>query len=242
MQNKIKVSVIIPVYNAGKYLCQCLDSVVGQTLKGIEVVCVNDGSTDNSLNVLKNYQKKYGNIKIVDQKNGGVIAARIAGYKVATGEYISWVDADDFADKEMLSKLYEAAIKNDADVVYCNYNFYPSEVINKQKWFNKYNGVVNWKFVMNNTVQWNKIVKKELLDQLDITKLFEIIGEGCYGLVLINAKNIIAIDECLYNYRVGHTSLSSDFKNVKWYKKVAERSLNLFNYVKENNYDKSWID
>ena len=239
---KTKISIIIPIYNADKYLRECLDSITNQTLDDIEIICVNDGSKDKSLEIIKEYKNKFKNIIIIDQKNSGVIAARIAGYKAATGEYIGWVDADDFIDKKMFEKLYKSAKKCNADVAYCNYNFYPKEVVNKQKWFNEYSGKVTWNFIMNNTIQWNKIVKKELLDKLDITKLFETIGEGCYGIVLINAKSIISIDECLYNYRVGHASLSSGFKNIKWYKTVVERSLNMLSYVKDNNYDNEWIN
>ena len=93
---KPKISVIVPVYNAEKFLNQCIDSIVNQELKEIEIICVNDGSTDDSLNILKEYQKKYNNIKVIEQKNSGVIAARVNGLKTATGEYVAWVDSDDF--------------------------------------------------------------------------------------------------------------------------------------------------
>lgn len=239
---KCCLSIIIPVYNAGKYLRECLSSVVKQKLPNFEVICINDGSTDESLDILQEFASKYEFIKIINKKNGGVISARILGYDNASGEYIGWVDADDFVDTEMFSILYENAIKDDADVSYCNYNFYPNEVINKQKWYKDYEGNVNWKFIMNNTIQWNKIVKKELLDHLNITELFETVGEGCYGLVLINAKKIVSIDKPLYNYRVGHSSLSSNFKNVNWYKKVVDRSFNMLNYVEKNEYSSEWCD
>lgn len=239
---KTKLSIIIPVYNAEKYLDECLTSVTNQTLDNYEIVCVNDGSTDKTLEILKKFQEHNDNIKIIDQPNQGVIGARIAGYKNATGEYIGWVDSDDFVDKTMFEKLYQAALKNEADVVICNYNFYPNEVINKKKWFNEFQGQADWKFVNKNTVQWNKIVKKELLDSLNIIDLFENVGEGCYSFVLIKAKNIVTINECLYNYRVGQQSLSSNFSNIKWYVKTVDRAKQRKAYAAKYQLSSEWIE
>ena len=238
---KPKISIIIPVYNAEKYLGACLDSILNQTFDDFEIVCVNDGSNDESVNILEEYNTKSSKVKLINKENGGVISARIAGFKEACGEYIGWVDADDFIENNMLEVMYISALNNDADVVYCNYNFFPNEVVNKTKWYNPYRGVVDWKFIMNNTIQWNKLVKKELLDEMNITSLFENMGEGCYGLVFINSNTIISIDEPLYNYRVGHSSISGSFNNLKWYKIVVKRALNMAEYVKENNYDKEWV-
>lgn len=240
--NNCCLSIIIPVYNAEKYLRDCLESVVKQKLSNFEIICINDGSTDGSLDILQDFASKYDFMKIINKENGGVISARICGYNAASGKYIGWVDADDFVEDDMFSTLYERALEVDADVSYCNYNFYPNKVINKQKWYKGYDGNINWKFIMNNTIQWNKIVKKELLDSLNITNLFEIVGEGCYGLVLINAKKIVSIDKPLYNYRVGHSSLSSNFKNINWYKKVVDRSFNMLNYVSKNEYSDEWCN
>lgn len=238
----IKLSIIMPVYNSELYLEKSIESIINQDFNDYELICVNDGSNDNSKKILEKYAKKNKKIKIINQENKGVIKARIAGYEAATGKYIAWVDSDDFIEKEMFSRLINAANENKADVVYCNYNFYPKNVINKKKWFNNFEGNVDWKFVMNNTIQWNKIVKKELLDQVKITKLFEEIGEGCYGIVLIKAKKIISINECLYNYRVGHTSLSSNFENIDWYKKVVKRANANLQYVTKEKYSNEWIE
>lgn len=238
---KIKVSICIPIYNAGDYLNQCLDSVVNQDFSDYEIICVNDGSTDNSKGILQFYKEKYNFIKVIHQENKGVVAARIRAYNEANGEYVAWVDADDFVEKSMYSKLYNTAKKNNADIAYCNYNFFPQKVVNKEKWFKKYEGIMDYNFISKNTIQWNKIVKKELLDKLQIQKLFNYIGEGCYAFVFINAKKIVSIDECLYNYRVGQNSLSSNFKNINWYIKVVEREKNKIQYVKEKKYSDYWI-
>lgn len=241
-KNNIKISIIIPVYNAEKYLEECLNSLVNQTLKSIEIICVNDGSTDNSLEILEKYKKKYNNIRLFSQENKGVNAARVVGYENAIGEYIAWVDADDFVTLDMYEKMYNLAIKNDSDIVSCNYNFYPKKVINKEKWFKEYKGIVDWKFISRNTIQWNKIVKKQLLEKINITSLFKEIGEGCYSMVLISTNKITTTNECLYYYRVGQTSLSTNYKNIEWYKNTVVKSEKSYNYIINHNYAKEWIE
>jgi len=111
-----KVSVIIPVYNVQKYLAKCLDSVINQTLKDIEIICVNDGSTDNSLEILKAYAEKDSRIKIISQENRGLSAARNAGTAAASGEYIGFVDSDDWISLDYYEKLYNMAQKTDSDI------------------------------------------------------------------------------------------------------------------------------
>lgn len=112
-----KISIIVPVYNTSAYLSKCLDSILKQTLEYIEVICVNDGSTDNSLEILRAYEKVDDRIKVIEKTNGGLVSARKAGVAVARGEYIGFVDSDDWVESEMFEKLYEAALKNDADIV-----------------------------------------------------------------------------------------------------------------------------
>ena len=114
---EIKVSVIIPVYNSQKHLRQCLDSIVNQTLKDIEIICVDDGSVDESLTILKEFQSKDNRIQIVTQKNAGAGSARNHGLVLAKGEYLSFLDSDDFFENDMLEKAYNKAIEGDADVV-----------------------------------------------------------------------------------------------------------------------------
>ena len=102
--HSINVSVIVPVYNVEKYLEQCLDSIVHQTLKEIEIIVVNDGSTDSSPEIIREYELKYPQVKVIHQKNKGLSGARNSGLKLARGEYIGYVDSDDWIAVEM----YEA--------------------------------------------------------------------------------------------------------------------------------------
>ena len=114
-----KVSVITPVYNVETYLRQCLDSVLNQTLRDIEIICVDDGSTDGSAAILEEYAAKDSRIKVVKQENAGAGAARNAGLSVAKGEWLSILDADDEFSPNMLSEMVEAGERNSADVVAC---------------------------------------------------------------------------------------------------------------------------
>lgn len=113
----VKVSVIIPVYNAEKYLAECMDSVIEQTLKNIEIICVDDGSADESLRILKEYEKADRRVRILCQENAGAGAARNAGLAAAKGEYLSFLDADDFFEPDMLERAYSKAKEQKAQVI-----------------------------------------------------------------------------------------------------------------------------
>ena len=132
IQNKInytpKVSVIIPVYNVEEYLRECLDSVVNQTLKEIEIICVDDGSTDNSLEILKEYAKKDSRITVITQQNLHAGVARNAGLAVARGEYLSFLDSDDFFELNMLEETYEVAKTENSDLTFYQYKNYNNEI------------------------------------------------------------------------------------------------------------------
>ena len=116
IEETIKVSVIIPVYNTEKYLRQCLDSVINQTLREIEIICVDDGSTDESLTILHEYEAKDARVAVMKQKNLGGGAARNKGLVIAKGKYLSFLDSDDFFEKDMLESAYEQCEKTDAQV------------------------------------------------------------------------------------------------------------------------------
>lgn len=119
-----KVSVIIPVYNGESYLEQCLDSIIGQTLKEIEIICVNDGSTDRTEQILEKYAGENKHIHIINQENGGAGAARNAGLRIAKGEYLSILDGDDFFEPDMLEKAYKKAKESQAELLVFGSNQY----------------------------------------------------------------------------------------------------------------------
>jgi glycosyltransferase involved in cell wall biosynthesis len=111
------VSIIVPVYNNEKYLRKCFDSLINQSLRYIEIILVNDGSNDNSLLICHEFQKIDTRIKVIDKPNGGVSSARNAGLKLACGEYVGFVDSDDWIEPDMYEKMYSAAVKPVADAV-----------------------------------------------------------------------------------------------------------------------------
>ncbi len=121
----IKVSVIVPVYNSEKYLSECLNSLVNQTLDELEIICVDDGSTDKSLEILRDYEKKYSNLTVIqNSQNQGQSIARNIGMKHAKGEYIAFLDSDDYVHLDMYKIMYESAIKHDyPGVVSCSVRF-----------------------------------------------------------------------------------------------------------------------
>lgn len=119
MSEEIKVSVIVPVYNVKKYLAKCLDSIIAQTLKDIEIICVNDGSSDGSDKVLEEYKKKDARIQVVNRKNGGLSAARNTGMPYAKGKYIGFVDSDDYIEPTMYELMYYNAEHFQSQLVIC---------------------------------------------------------------------------------------------------------------------------
>jgi glycosyltransferase involved in cell wall biosynthesis len=134
IKSPFEVSVILPIYNMGPYLRQCLESILSQTLTKTEILCVNDGSTDNSLLILKEFAQKDARIKIFDQRNQGAAVARNLGIRQATGEYLSILDADDFFAPDMLLKAYKKAVATSADIILFRSNAFDEETKEYTNW------------------------------------------------------------------------------------------------------------
>lgn len=233
------ISVIIPIYNTEKYLNQCVDSVLAQTKKNIEIVLVDDGATDRCPEIVDDYAKKHKNVVAVHQKNGGLSAARIAGFKHASGKYIGWVDSDDFVKCDMYEKLFCLAEEEQADLVYCDYEFYPHSVTSKAKWFREYKGKRDWRFIDKNTSFCFKLMLKELLDSVNIITLLEEYGDYSSIVPMLEAKKIAYTIEKLYVYRVGHTSMSGGSFNgkVDHYRNNVEMTCKLKNIIIGKPYE-----
>ena len=121
MYTKGLISIIIPIYNISEYLPACLDSILASTYKNLEIICINDGSTDDSLSIINNYRDLDSRILLIDQKNSGVSVARNKGLQIASGEYISFIDGDDYIHPNMFEILIQAFVENDIDCVKCDY-------------------------------------------------------------------------------------------------------------------------
>ena len=179
MKNQPKVSILVPCYNVEKYIRKCMDSVVNQTLKEIEVICINDGSNDNTLAILKEYAQKDNRIVIVDKSNSGYGDSMNQGLKKATGEYIGIVESDDFVEPDMFEKLYQLAINYQTDIVKSNYFEYITKNNSHQKIYNIATTIQNQKVspldqpdsFKSAPAIWSAIYRKDFLDKHDITFL-----------------------------------------------------------------------
>ena len=236
-----KVSVIVPVYNVEKYLEKCLDSLVNQTLKDIEIIIVNDGSPDNSQEIIDKYVKKYSNIKAYQKENGGLSDARNYGIKLATGDYIAFLDSDDYVRTDMYKKMYEKAVGGNFDMVVCdiNYIFENSDEV-QRAYSNLKTDTTDIKKVMLNIypAAWNKIFKRKLFQTgIEFKKgvWFEDV-EFIYRM-LPHVKTIGVIHESFNQYlqREGSITKSID-KRIYHY---IDNWNGIVKYYQENNfYDK----
>ncbi|MEE1335844.1 glycosyltransferase [Methanobrevibacter sp.] len=174
MSYEYKVSVVVLVYNTEYYLHECLDSLVNQTLDDIEIICVNDESTDNSLNILKQYARKYDNITIIDQKNQGGAVAGNNGLKIAKGEYVAIIDSDDVVVEDAYEKLYKKAKETDSDIVAGKPNKfvgkYQREIVFKHNiWDEERTFTVDeFKEIYYDVFYWNKLYRRKLVEEHDI--------------------------------------------------------------------------
>lgn len=159
----MKVSVIVPVYNVYDYLEKCLDSLANQTLKEMEVIIVNDGSPDNSQEIIDKYVKKHKNMHSYQKPNGGLSDARNYGLKYAKGEYIAFLDSDDFVKNDMYEKMYEKAKEKDFDMVVCDINYlYPDKTLMVTSGILSDTKDIKSIYSSIHPAAWNKIFKKEL--------------------------------------------------------------------------------
>lgn len=164
----IKVSIIVPVYNVERYLKKCLDSLVNQTLKDIEIICVNDGSTDSSLEILEHYAKNHSQIKIINKINEGQSEARNIGIDCASGEYLGFVDSDDYVDINYYEKLYNAAKEYNCDIAcagFKRFKFFKGSIkksYKKLQVFKDINSKTKADNLPAHNYIWNKIYKREV--------------------------------------------------------------------------------
>lgn len=203
-----KVSVIVPVYNVEKYLDRCLESLVNQTLSDIEIIVINDGSKDSSLDIINKYLKNYKDkMKLIDQKNCGISVARNNGIKIAQGKYLGFVDSDDFVDVSMFEKLYNSIEKSKSDIVVCNYLKYQDKnnILKIDVVKNVHSDNIYKSPDMINSIDyapWNKLYKRELFDNIEfpVNKKYEDLNTILK--VFLNAKSISTLNSYLYFYRV----------------------------------------
>ncbi len=240
---KEKISIVMPVYNTEKYLKKSIESVLNQTYDNIELIIINDGSTDKSEKIIKNYLNRK-NVIYKKINNSGVAHARNIGLSLCSGKYIAFIDSDDSINIEMYEKLYNKMIEANSDIVFCAYNKVYYDHIKSIFPQNKTvfeNSVINSKNILLNSTPYItlKLFKKELIDKNKITfdedlKIFEDLL-FCYKLFLL-ANKISYVDEALYNYNcTNEHSLTNKFTNKMFDVFIALDRLKEFSKMKYSN-------
>lgn len=235
--NKCKLSIIVPVYGVEKYIDKCLNSLVKQSLKEIEIIVVNDGTKDNSQKIVDKYVKKYPDkIKSYIKENGGQGSARNYGLKKATGEYIGYVDSDDFVEKDMYKKLYNKAKENNYDIVVCgNYNV-SEDYQNKNidAFINNYNTDLENIFFGKMAV-WNKIYKRDILikNKLEFKEKVWYEDLAFTLKAIMNSNTFAFIDEPLYDYLIREGSTMNN-SNVKRNLEILDAFNDILSYIQHN--------
>lgn len=243
----VKVSIIIPIYNVEKYLDRCMESLLNQTLKDIEIIMVDDGSPDNCPKMCDDYAKQDSRVKVIHKKNAGLGLARNSGLEVATGEYVAFVDSDDFTDVDAYRSLYENAQKRNADVVYAGFLMQHSDntesecfVLDKE-WKGKeintflksliYDSLPDKETIWMSV--WNAIYKRKVIENNNIRFLSEreYLSEDVvfHTMLLPLCRKVVCIPKTFYHYCYNGASLTHcNFKfekiacNFRLYEKLVE--------------------
>ncbi len=251
-----KVSVIVPVYNVEKYIKNCLESLVNQTLKDIEIIIVNDGSTDSSKSIIYEYIEKYNNIVYLEKENGGLSDARNYGLNYAKGEYIAFLDSDDYADISIYEKMYNKAIEENSDYVECDFYWaYPKNSkdnlpsksksntdVKHEGSFSKLkldNGYIyknkREMMIYGRVVAWNKLIKRGIItEKFPVSLNYEDV-EFFYKLIP-NVNKFSFVKEPLIYYIQRENSIvnKQDYRTGQ----IFNVFNNVFDYYKKNNlYD-----
>ena len=237
------ISVIIPVYNVEQYLPACIESIIGQTYSNLEIILVNDGSTDNSTDIIWQYAKVDSRIRVIEKDNGGLSSARNVGVQVATGKYIVFIDSDDYVRSDMLERMLSRMIESAADVVECGYyelfgNADFSRIVPYEK---KYNEILETDKILNRHIKgeisllvWNKLYKTERIRHVEfvVGKKYEDILWSAE--ILANTTKICSVRECLYYWRQRQGSITNTRPNI-------ERLVAVEHYAKRINMLKPYL-
>lgn len=219
LDKEILLSVIIPVYDVEKYIRECLDSIVNQTYKNLQIILVDDGSTDSSGKICDEYAKKDSRITVVHQENQGAGAAKNTGLDLIKGEYFSIIDSDDYIDLSMYEKMVSLMNQYDSDIAQCLFiqNYKNKKIksgifltdksplkLSSDKYMKKY--LSDWKFA----VFWNKLFKSSLLGNIRFPVGRKIDDEFFTYKLVCNAKSVISTTDAFYYYRMRKSSVMND--------------------------------
>jgi len=226
-----RLSIIIPVYNAEKYLAECLDSICSQTVRDIEIICVNDGSTDRSPDILENYAQRDSRIRVITQENAGEVAARSTGIDAAGGQWFGFTDSDDIVEPDMFERLLNNAEKYHADISHCGVLFfypdgrriphYNSGMLKMQDHDTALLDLLDGSQIEPG--MWNKIYKADLFQGIHLTAPVRHNGDlVCNFELFERARSAVYEDFCGYRYRKHSGAVSADWKSVNTLKTVLK--------------------
>lgn len=217
--NNILISIIIPVYNAEGHIGRCIDSILAQTHKNLEIVLIDDGSSDNSLKICKEYAEKDSRIVVLHKENGGVSSARNLGLESCNGEYIGFIDSDDYIENTMYEELLYAALKNDTVISMCAYNLIKGETKDIKGFCSDADTITNTQLMKdiytykNMGVLWNKLFKRTVFFSNDNSPVrFNEELHFCEDVLMLteitkNSSYIAVCSKALYNYIINEDSL-----------------------------------
>ena len=237
------ISVIIPVYNVEQHLRKCLESVASQTLKDIEVICINDGSTDGSAGILQEFAQRDSRFQVISQENKGLSVARNVGLEHAKADHISYVDSDDFIHEKFLETLYNVAQKFDADIVGCDFfKIYGNEDlpqisgVEPREYKPALDVLLNRKNFIHFNV-WNKLYRRSVIKDIKFVEgiYFEDWVYNCC--VFAEAKSFVWIGEKMYGYRISDNSIMRSQFSHKKLDDYAEGIRQVRKFYKEKHPD-----
>ena len=241
-----KITVIIPVYKAEKYLDRCLESIVNQTYKNLEIILVDDGSPDNCPAICDEYAQKDSRIKVIHKENGGAAMARNAGLDIAKGEYIGFVDSDDYICPDMFEKLLNSMIKNNSDIAICGskeidfsgktdnecYINFEYEVVSPRDCLKQ---LCDRGYIHN--VIWNKLYKSKCWEGIRFPDIHMFEDEAVLPYVYMKARSISIVQELLYYYVQTEGSImhrNFEEKTFQTYAKIFENRMKFFKEEKDD--------
>ena len=215
------ISIVVPIWNVELYLKKCVDSLINQTYKKIEILLVDDGSPDNCSQICDEYAKIDNRIKVYHKKNGGLSDARNYGIIHCKGKYISFVDSDDYVESTYIEKLYKALTETNSDISMCfHYVEYPNKTLvrngKKQITFDSHEALFDLLYSKNiDTSSWAKLYRRELFKDIrfPVGKLFE--DTATTYKLLDASKKIVSINDCLYHYVIRKNSITTGKFNMK---------------------------
>ncbi len=246
-----KVSIIVPIYNVEEYLSKCLNSLINQTLKDIEIICINDGSTDNSNKILDEFGQKDKRIIIITNENKGTSAARNTGIEKATGEYIAFVDSDDWVCDDFYENLYNAAIKNHADIAVCGIVKINSKhsknilTFKDKKIYTDYQEKLKICGIPKTSYVWNKIYKRESFIKTNIKFIPNMIYEDYIFTpqILFYLEKLVTVPNTNYYYFRHKKSLIRNSNKITKTDFIKAQNITRDFYTKHNiNYSEFEIN